>query len=123
MAPVSPPKRTAHQRATHARSVQLHGRDSPQAAEAKRDLEVAKLADRIQRVAAQHPALTDEQHALLAELLEPPSPEVADYLKRTLAEAPPLTEAQRVKLAELLRPAREYIAARRRAALRGRVKT
>jgi hypothetical protein len=67
----SPSPETAKHRARVAGITLKRGADDPEVEMARRDLEVSKLADHIQRVLAQAPPLTGQQRAKLAELLRP----------------------------------------------------
>lgn len=73
MAGGGPPRspETARLRAAHARNVQIHGADSPQAAATKSALATQVLGEYIKRTLASAPPLTCEQRARLAELLAP----------------------------------------------------
>lgn len=56
-------------RSRRARAVRDHGRESPEAVTAKRDLEAAKLQRNVTEVIATAPRLTDEQCQRIAALL------------------------------------------------------
>jgi hypothetical protein len=60
-----------HERAVLARRTRDFGPGSPQAVKARRDFEVARLAEHVQRVVDAAPPLTAEQHQRLASLLAP----------------------------------------------------
>jgi hypothetical protein len=56
-------------RSAYARSVKNHGRESPQAHDARRELYVARIEREIQRTIADVAPLTDEQTRRITNLL------------------------------------------------------
>lgn len=91
----SPSPETAKHRARVAGITLKRGADDPEVEMARRDLEVSKLADHIQRVLAQAPPLTRQQRSKLAELLRP----VRRALKAaTIAETHATVIAKRTQL-------------------------
>jgi len=58
-----------HARGVLGRRVRDHGPNSAEAAEARRNFEIARLAEHVRRVVESAPPLTDEQRARLASLL------------------------------------------------------